>query len=310
MLAGVLFTNFLISQKKAAHAILTENQVKWLEIQKSILNQKPFIFYPPKNIYKKIYDIFNQTNYLKILKFLFIVNVLILAVYNDKLKKSNNKFQEFYQNIFIFLGIFYSIEAILKIFCIGIKQYISIHKIEFLIFIFYNVDIISNLVIKEKISIRLNENIEKLFIFVKFFRILIFFRLFKNFKFIENILKCLSFVFPLLMNILGLFIVNLFIFSILGCFLFGSVKKGKIIDDFTNFKNFLYGMLTLFKCATGDDWSKIMFDTMISTNCIQYHNTCGSSTKILIIYILLCENLIFNNKINFILKYFFLLIIL
>jgi len=56
---------------------------------------------------------------------------------------------------------------------------------------------------------------------------------------------------PSLLNVGALIMLVLFIYSVLGVFLFSGVKKGPNITNFTNFWYFHNALITLFKCATG-----------------------------------------------------------
>jgi hypothetical protein len=67
-----------------------------------------------------------------------------------------------------------------------------------------------------------------------------------------------------------------FIYSILGSFIFGTVKKGAILDDYTNFNNFGLAMLTLVRASTGEDWNKMMYDCMHPIECIDGVSDCSS----------------------------------
>jgi hypothetical protein len=53
-----------------------------------------------------------------------------------------------------------------------------------------------------------------------------------------------------------------FIYSVLGVFLFKSVNSGLMVSKYNNFENFGMAMMTLFRCATGENWNLIMFDMM------------------------------------------------
>jgi len=49
--------------------------------------------------------------------------------------------------------------------------------------------------------------------------------------------------------------------AVLGVFLFKDTLHGDILDDkYTNFYNLDQAMILLFRCSTGEDWHKIMFD--------------------------------------------------
>jgi len=65
-----------------------------------------------------------------------------------------------------------------------------------------------------------------------------------------------------MLNVIALLFLVYFIFSILGVFLFGDITRGVVIDDVNNFKDFHHAFLLLFRCSTGEDWYKVMFDTM------------------------------------------------
>ena len=56
---------------------------------------------------------------------------------------------------------------------------------------------------------------------------------------------------PGLLNVGALILLVLFIYSVLGVFLFSNVKKGIDITIYTNFWNFHNALITLFRCATG-----------------------------------------------------------
>ena len=44
--------------------------------------------------------------------------------------------------------------------------------------------------------------------------------------------------------------------------MFKSVKSGDEVTSYNNFWNFGMAMITLFRCSTGENWHKVMFDMM------------------------------------------------
>lgn len=52
------------------------------------------------------------------------------------------------------------------------------------------------------------------------------------------------------------------VFAFFGVMLFGEIDKGAILDEYINFSNLWLAMLTLFKCASGDDFRTVMNDCM------------------------------------------------
>jgi len=64
-----------------------------------------------------------------------------------------------------------------------------------------------------------------------------------------------------LVNVLGLVLLILFMFAVLGVFFFNGLTTGEVIDEnYKNFKNFGSAYLLLFAIATGEDWNKLMYD--------------------------------------------------
>ena len=84
---------------------------------------------------------------------------------------------------------------------------------------------------------------------------------------------------PSLINVGALLLLVFFIYSVLGVFIFKDVKTGAVIDKYNNFTNFGYAMITLFRCSTGEDWFKFMFDLNKTSECIP-KETCGTGNNI------------------------------
>jgi hypothetical protein len=70
---------------------------------------------------------------------------------------------------------------------------------------------------------------------------------------------------PQLISVFILLLILLFVFAILGVFLFKDIVTGSIIDvgngGYMGFTNFGLAMLMLFRLTTGEDWSNILTDT-------------------------------------------------
>ena len=75
------------------------------------------------------------------------------------------------------------------------------------------------------------------------------------------------------------YIVITLVYALLGVELFSSVKHSVGLNRRTNFDTFLFAMLTLQRVATGDNWSAIMENCMISEpDCSNDEGTCGYPT--------------------------------
>lgn len=60
------------------------------------------------------------------------------------------------------------------------------------------------------------------------------------------------------MNVGGLLLIVLYIYSIFGVQMFAMIKFNRGIDDRWNFQNFIQTFLLLLRMSTGEDWANIM----------------------------------------------------
>jgi hypothetical protein len=67
-------------------------------------------------------------------------------------------------------------------------------------------------------------------------------------------------IIPQITNFIALLFLLLFIYTALGINLFSVVKFQDFINDQNNFSGFLDSFIFLFRCATGEDWNKIMHE--------------------------------------------------
>jgi hypothetical protein len=104
------------------------------------------------------------------------------------------------------------------------------------------------------------------------FRILRLLRLIKRGKSLQLIFNTFVITLHSLANIGALLLLFIFMYSVLGMILLGTVKRNKVMDDYVNFESFQNSFLTLFIVATGDTWNEIMISFAIenypSTECI------------------------------------------
>ena len=71
---------------------------------------------------------------------------------------------------------------------------------------------------------------------------------------------------PSLANIGGLLTLLLYLYSILGVFLFAPVKLQEFLNVHANFEGFGIAFLTLIRMATGEAWNEIMKDAKRQKN--------------------------------------------
>jgi len=106
-----------------------------------------------------------------------------------------------------------------------------------------------------------------------------------------------------LANVFLLLMLIFFILATLGTNMFFAVNEGDVISDMKNFKYFDSSFLLLFSISTGEDWNRIMYDTMKTPPfCIDGTN-CGSSLAPLFF-------VIFNILVSQVMLNLFILVIL
>ena len=99
-----------------------------------------------------------------------------------------------------------------------------------------------------------------------------------------------------LLNVFILLMLIFFIFAVLGYTMFYKVHEGNVIDDYKNFTNFHMSFSLLFSISTGEDWNRIMYDTMDTTpECIP-DVTCGTDIApiFFLTFIMIVSNIMLN----------------
>jgi len=100
-----------------------------------------------------------------------------------------------------------------------------------------------------------------------------------------------------LANVCILLMLTLFIFSILGVFMFSEVTEGEnFIGPFWNFRNFWNAFQNLFILTTGENWNYCMFDLMITPPTCKPGVTCGTSLAPIyfITFVMFVQNVMLN----------------
>ena len=283
LVLGVVFFNFLKSQKKRNVPYLNENEIKWLQIQRMILGAKPLLHPPPKTrgMSYRAYKFLKSTKYEKLVTSVLIANLLILMFKSESMGET---WGSIINALLIFLGSLYILEMLIKIFCFGVRGYFHFHsfRLESLIVVFFIFDqvLLSKLQKVNDDSSSAEGEIFKIFSIFRVLRVLPIIRLIRNLGFLKQLIKTIEFGAPMALQLTIVLLIITFFFSVLGCILFEGVTEGKIIDEYTNFRNMFYGMMTLLKCSTTDHWSDIMVDLdRKQKECIG-NNSCGSGERL------------------------------
>lgn len=186
-----------------------------------------------------------------------------MALPFDDSSKGFDLFVEYFELIF---NIILILEGCIKIYGLGVYSYSYSfwNKLDFIVLLTAIADLFFRWILISELK---GNQIE--FQILKGMRVIRVFRLMKLIQQktgVEKLLYTLKISFPMVMNIIYLQLIIYFLFAFLGCRFFGKLEKGEILDDYINFKNFSYSLMTIFKVATADDWNSIMVDVMNAKN--------------------------------------------
>lgn len=253
---GVMFDNFSSAKQHKNNIIISQEILKWKDIQNKILLAKPFSYSLPRNGFRLSFFKLSRNKFYR--NFIKIILILNMFRFCFVLENISNQYQIIYIIFLYFLVIIFLSEYLFKILSFGLLGYYQNR-----IFIFENVVLIGLLSELANYQSNYYSNSNN-YAVIKLLKYLSIFRFIYSVKGIKNILNALSFSFPLLLNLVLLEFIILFVYANIGYYAFGSVLNGEIIGNQINFSNLVYSFFTLFKCLTCDDWYNIMFD------CIQY----------------------------------------
>lgn len=85
-------------------------------------------------------------------------------------------------------------------------------------------------------------------------------RLINKYQGLQTLIQTITFSVSSLFNVFVLLLLVMFIYAVLGVFIFNEIKYGSVIGEYRNFHNFGEAMLILLVISTGEDWNMIMYD--------------------------------------------------
>ena len=232
---------------------------------KNDLRTRPLLIYHPPpgsgRVRKLVHNIVTKPTFELLIMFCILANVITMAMEHwapGETPFSEGRLSTEWQlmlDIFgwVFLGIF-SLEAVLKLYGLGITMYFreGWNIFDFIIVIGSWFAAVVSLV--GGIEIRLT--------LLRVFRVARVFRLIKTKPGLKRLLVTLFFSLPSLANVGAIFFLMLFVYSVAGVNLFGSLQHGDAITGSfgANFENFPSAFMTLFRCATGESWNALMHE--------------------------------------------------
>mgnify|MGYP000853968842 CR=1 FL=1 len=289
LFTGVIFMKFDEKQKeerkKGRGAVLTAAQQRWIEMQRIIVSAKPdFFLTPPDNVFRKmafrIAREWGNGTYLDLFVLAVIIaNIISMAMHYEG---STTSFTNRLTTVsYVVTGVFIA-EAVIKLAAVGFQFYWKDgwNRLDVIVIVASVVDIIVGVLGTDVTFLRVGPQLVQIFRVLRILRLL---KILRNFRGIQKILWVIYLSLPAILNQLALLFLAFFIFTLLAVYLFQGVVQGITISPYRgNFSNFGNALLTLFRCSTGEDWYKVMYDTWHPMLCSDGTQDCGQRKSLFI----------------------------
>ena len=280
LFVGVMFLNFTKVQKHETSSfgdiLITEDQLNWIEVQRMIIMAEPNYnarTVPKQDDWRKPFHQFvTSAGFEGFTSMIIVLNMIQMSMLFDTASQEYLAALELIN--YIFTGIF-TIELIFKLLAFAGDFWNEPWNIfDLVIIISSYIDIIfSNLASASLRMLRIGPQLLRVLRVLRVSRLL---RLVKKYKRLQDIMEIIQLCLPSMMNVFSLLSLVLFIYAVLGCYLFGELTTGDSINDFYNFNDFGHAMVLCLKMATGEDWNKFMFDCARTTTSCAAGLGCGN----------------------------------
>ncbi|XP_056009827.1 voltage-dependent calcium channel type A subunit alpha-1-like isoform X8 [Ostrea edulis] len=291
-------------------AQLDKNQLSAIDKQciDFAINARPTSRYMPKNkktIKYKIWKLVVSTKFEYFVMTLIALNTIVLMMkfsnksigdmgqgHGQGQEFQNNQEQPKYERVLISINIIFTIlftiECVLKLLAFGIKNYFHDpwNVFDFITVVGSIIDVLVNEfgeLLSSKEDGEKSYSIFNVGVF-RLFRAARLIKLLRQGYTIRLLLWTFLQSFKALPYVCLLILMLFFIYAIIGMQVFGNIKLDSQteINRHNNFRNFLYALMLLFRCATGENWQAIMMACLSEQPCdpesrIKPPKTCGSS---------------------------------
>ncbi|KXZ54859.1 hypothetical protein GPECTOR_4g931 [Gonium pectorale] len=270
---GVIFSQFSRIRNMSTHgsAFLTSNQQEWVELSKMVFRLRP----PEKDSLPHgrwrllVYRLVQGPAFERMLLGVIAVNVTVLAAtwYGEP-----QEVTEWQTRLSVAFTAIYALEAALKLFGLGRRRYFKDrwNRFDFALLVVGLVDVALS---------ALHWGFLRILRIFRPQQLLNVVRLVRRSKDIRSLFQALVMSLPAFGNVGSLIGLFLFMYAYVGVILFGRVvhNDNRPINDSANFSNFLFALSALFRVATGDNWTDIMYGCMLQPpDCDRSSGNCGS----------------------------------
>jgi len=220
---SVMCIEFMKAYNKERKSLLTEDQERWISIQKYIIKEKfdYGLYQIPKNKFRRfLMKIVKQKSFDAFMIFCIICNVVILAMTYDD---DPNYYEVILEDLNLFFTSCFITELCIKIIALGPRGYFFTgwNRFDCFVVIVGILELILNAFVNSSLSfLRVGPQIARIFRVARVFRIV---KLFKSFKNLKKLLLIIEFIMPSVSVIFALLILFYFISTVLACQLFSGM---------------------------------------------------------------------------------------
>eukprot|EP00002_Diphylleia_rotans_P018406 TRINITY_DN3563_c0_g1_i4.p1 TRINITY_DN3563_c0_g1~~TRINITY_DN3563_c0_g1_i4.p1 ORF type:complete len:1670 (+),score=301.84 TRINITY_DN3563_c0_g1_i4:113-5122(+) len=282
LFVSVVVDNFHQLQKEYhGHGLLTDNQRQWIDAQKIILQIKPNRHYkrPDHPLRRFCYRLLMKPSFEMVIATVIGLNVLVMACNHEDQSESWARALGSLDLIFVLI---FLLEALVKILAVGRAYFFEVGNIFDLVVACLSV--LDPILLLSPHGASFDLSVVRVFRIFRVFRVL---RLVQSTKSLYKLFRTLVYSLPSLVNVAGLLLLVLFVFSIVGMSVFGEVAHvGFGINTHANFETFFRAIITLFRIMTFDNWSEIHEGCSVQPPlCSQDLGNCGEPQVATIFFI-------------------------
>lgn len=254
LFVGVVMDNFnkLKEASEMGGCFVTDEQRDWMDANKlgmqAALTKK---IQSPEGWRAKVYWLVTHSYFDGLITFFIGMNTVAMAIKFDGMDEG---FEKFLGDLNIFFAVVFNAEMILKLIALQLQYFDSAWN-QFDCFVVIATD--AGFVMA---ALNMGANFSTVATVIRALRIMRIIRLIRSQEDIKIILDTLQIILPQIRNFMTLMFLLLFIYAALGINQFGGVVEGEFLTDKNNFQDVGTAIVYLFRCSTGEDWNKVMWE--------------------------------------------------
>lgn len=283
LFVGVICDSFdrIKKESDGQSATMTQEQQQWVKTMQALAKQQPTKGRRvPSNICQRLlYDIMTSQAFDAVITVVIVANIGLMACNFWQIEKQPFAQSAFNLGMRVFTNIYYG-EFVLKVLALGPMSYFADGWNRFDFFLVATAGVDDFLAVDVAAVVPLPPFLLRV---LRVFRILRILRLLKSARGLRDLIVTTILSFPSLLNVSSLLSLVVFIYAVLGVHLFTFLTHQENIDDGRNFDTVANACLLLFQALTGDAWSGLMTDAMLSAEtglCEVAAGSCGSAIAI------------------------------